>query len=81
MHGALRLCAARHRGLALRGGPVGGGRHAWYQLATARVPPPALGQWHTIRVGAVGKHIQAYLNGALLLEHRDARYGAGQIGL
>jgi hypothetical protein len=54
------------------------GRH---QLATARVPPPALGQWHTRRVVAVGEHIQAYLNGALLLEHRDARYGAGQVGL
>ena len=54
------------------------GRH---QLATARVPPPALGQWHTIRVVAVGEHIQAYLNGALLLEHRDTRYGAGQVGL
>ena len=52
-----------------------------YQLATARVQPPALGQWHTIRVVAVGEHIQAYLNGALLLEHRDARYSAGQVGL
>jgi hypothetical protein len=54
------------------------GRH---QLATARVQPPALGQWPTIRVVAVGEHIQAYLNGALLLEHRDARYRAGQVGL
>jgi hypothetical protein len=54
------------------------GRH---QLATARVQPPALGQWHTIRVVAVGEHIQAYLNGALLLEHRDARYRSGQVGL
>jgi len=54
------------------------GRH---QLATARVPPPALGQWHAIRVVAVGERIQAYLNGVLLLEHRDSRYGAGQVGL
>ncbi len=54
------------------------GRH---QLATVRVQPPALGQWHTIRVVAVGEHIQAYLNGALLLEHRDSRYGGGQVGL
>jgi len=52
-----------------------------YQLATARVQPPALGQWHTIRVVTVGDHIQAYLNGALLLDHRDARYRAGQVGL
>jgi len=54
------------------------GRH---QLATARVQPPALGQWHTLRVVAVGDHIQAYLNGALLLEHRDSRYRTGQVGL
>ena len=54
------------------------GRH---QLATANVQPPALGQWHTIRVVAVGDHIQAYLNGALLLDHRDSRYRAGQVGL
>ena len=54
------------------------GRH---QLATASVQPPALGQWHTIRVVAVGDHIQAYLNGVLLLDHRDARYRSGQVGL
>ena len=54
------------------------GRH---QLATARVQPPALNQWHTIRVVAVGDHIQASLNGALLLDHRDSRYRAGQVGL
>ena len=50
-------------------------------MATARVPPPALGPWHTIQVVAVGEHIQASLNGVLLLEHRDARYRTGQIGL
>lgn len=54
------------------------GRH---QLATASVQPPALGQWHTLRVVALGDHIQAYLNGALLLEHRDSRYRTGQVGL
>ena len=54
------------------------GRH---QLATARVEPPALGQWHTLRVVAVGDHIQGYLNGQLLLDHRDARYRSGQVGL
>src|SRR5215831_9318792 len=52
-----------------------------HQLATARVSPPALGQWHTIRVIAVGTHIQAYLNGVLLLDHRDSRYRSGQVGL
>jgi hypothetical protein len=54
------------------------GRH---QLASARVEPPALGQWHTVRVVAVGDHIQAYLNDQLLLDHRDTRYRAGQVGL
>ena len=54
------------------------GRH---ELATARVQPPALGQWHTLRVVAVGDHIQAYLNGALLLDYRDSRSRAGQVGL
>src|SRR5437867_4188893 len=51
------------------------------QLATAKVKPPALVQWHTLRVVAVGDHIQAYLNGQLLLDHRDTRYRLGQIGL
>jgi hypothetical protein len=51
------------------------------QLATATVQPPALGQWHTLRVVAVGDHIQAYLNGQLLLDHQDSRFKAGQIGL
>jgi hypothetical protein len=52
-----------------------------YQLATAKVNPPALGQWHTLRVIAVGPLIQAYLNGQLLLDHQDSRFKAGQIGL
>jgi len=51
------------------------------RLATARVQPPALGQWHTIRVVAVGNHIQAYLNGQLLLDYRDSRFPSGQVGL
>ena len=52
-----------------------------YQLATARVKPPALGQWHTLQVVALGDHIQAYLNSQLLLDHRDSRFHSGQIGL
>jgi hypothetical protein len=51
------------------------------QLATAQVPPPALGQWHTLRVLAVGDRIQGWLNGTLLLDHRDTRWHAGQVGL
>ena len=54
------------------------GRH---QLASARVEPPPLGQWHTLRVVAVGDHIQAYLNGRLLLDHRDSRFRSGRVGL
>ncbi len=51
------------------------------QLATARVKPPALGQWHMLRVVAVADHIQAYLNGQLLLDHLDSRFRSGQVGL
>jgi len=54
---------------------------ARHQLASATVEPPALGQWHTIRVVAVGDRIQGYLNGALLLDHRDGRFRSGQVGL
>ena len=51
------------------------------QLASATVEPPARGQWHTLRVVAVGDRMQGYLNGKLLLDHRDARFRSGQIGL
>jgi hypothetical protein len=51
------------------------------QLATATVKPPALGQWHSIRVVAVGDHMQAWLNGTLHLDHRDARFKSGRVGL
>jgi hypothetical protein len=51
------------------------------QLATATVQPPAIGQWHTLRVVAVADHIRAYLNGKLLLDHRDSRLRSGQVGL
>ena len=51
------------------------------QLATARVKPPALGQWHTVRLVAVGDHFQAWLDGALHLDHHDARFKTGRVGL
>jgi hypothetical protein len=54
------------------------GRH---EIASARVQPPALGRWHTMRVVAVDEHIQASLDGVLLLDHRDTRFRAGQVGL
>jgi hypothetical protein len=51
------------------------------QLATARVKTPALGQWHTVRVVAVGDRVQAWLNGKLHLDHRDSRFTSGRVGL
>lgn len=51
------------------------------QLATASVKKPPLAQWHLVRVVAVGDRIQAWLNGALLLDHRDSRFRAGRVGL
>jgi hypothetical protein len=54
------------------------GRH---QIATARVKAPALGQWHTVRLVAVGERMQAWLDGTLYLDQRDARFKAGKVGL
>jgi 3-keto-disaccharide hydrolase len=51
------------------------------QIAGVRVPAPALGQWHAVRVVAVGDHIQGYLDGKLLLDHRDSRFRWGRVGL
>src|SRR2546425_2932913 len=51
------------------------------QLASASVQPPALAQWHTIRVAALGDHIQAWLDGKLHLDHRDPRFKSGRVGL
>lgn len=51
------------------------------QLASASVKPPALGQWHSLRVVAVGDHMRAWLNGAPYLDHRDARFKSSRIGL
>jgi len=52
-----------------------------YQIATATVKPPALGQWHTLRVVTVANLIQAYLDGQLLLDRRDSRFRSGLVGL
>jgi len=51
------------------------------QLATAAVKAPALGQWHTVRLVVVGDHMQAWLDGKLYLDHRDARFKSGRVGL
>jgi hypothetical protein len=51
------------------------------ELKSASVKAPALGQWHTVRVVALGDHIQAWLGGQLCLDHRDARFKSGRVGL
>ena len=51
------------------------------QLASASVKAPALGQWHAMRVVALGDHFQGWLDGKLLLEHRDTRFRSGRVGL
>jgi hypothetical protein len=51
------------------------------EIASARVKAPSLGQWHTLRVVAVGDRMQAWLDGRMLLEHRDARLKLGRVGL
>jgi hypothetical protein len=51
------------------------------RLASASVQAPALGQWHMVRIVAVGDHIQAWLDGKLDLDHRDSRFKAGRVGL
>ncbi|MCA9323289.1 MAG: DUF1080 domain-containing protein [Planctomycetes bacterium] len=51
------------------------------QIASVEVTPPSLGEWHTLRVVAVADHIQAYLDGRLLLEHDDDEFDQGYVGL
>jgi 3-keto-disaccharide hydrolase len=51
------------------------------ELASARVKAPALGQWHTVRLVAIGDHLQAWLDGKLYLDHRDSRIKSGRVGL
>lgn len=51
------------------------------QIAGATIEAPALGQWHTLRIVAVGSHIQAYLNNELLIDHRDSTFTDGWVGL
>ena len=51
------------------------------QLASASVKAPTLGQWHTVRVTAVGDRMQAWLDGTLYLDHRDLQFTSGRVGL
>jgi Domain of Unknown Function (DUF1080) len=50
-------------------------------IASARVNEPKLGIWHTIRVVATGSKVEAYLDGARLLDHEDKTFTEGWIGL
>jgi len=50
-------------------------------IASARVTEPKLGEWHTLRVTATGPRIQAWLDGAALLDHKDTTHTRGFIGL
>ena len=51
------------------------------QIAGASVKAPALGQWHRLRITAVGDRIQGWLNDQSLIDRRDYRYASGGIGL
>ncbi|MEQ8281104.1 MAG: hypothetical protein RMA76_05040 [Deltaproteobacteria bacterium] len=51
------------------------------KIAGVHIPEPDLGVWHTLRVVAVGDHIQAYLDDRLLIDHRDGTFADGWVGL
>lgn len=55
-----------------------GGRR---QIAGVRVKAPALGQWHKLRITAEEDRIQGWLNDQHLLDHHDARFANGRVGL
>jgi hypothetical protein len=51
------------------------------EISGASVKAPALGQWHKLRVTAVGDRIQGWLNDQALIDRRDSRFTSGSIGL
>jgi Domain of Unknown Function (DUF1080) len=51
------------------------------QLSGASVKAPALGQWHRLRITAVGDRIQGWLNDQGLIDRRDSKFKSGRIGL
>ena len=51
------------------------------QIASATVDEPEIRKFHNMRVVAKGNHIQAYLNGKLLIDHHDDSFDGGYIGL
>lgn len=50
-------------------------------IASTKIAKPTLGQWHALRVVAVGPRIQVYLDDSLLIDHEDGTYAAGWVGL
>ena len=52
-----------------------------YEIASATVTPPPRNRFSTLRVVAQGDHIQAYLNGKLLIDHHDTLFSKGYVGL
>jgi hypothetical protein len=51
------------------------------QIASTKVDPPKAGEWHTLRVVAKGSKLQAYLGEKLLIDHEDATFKEGYVGL
>ncbi|MBI4563365.1 MAG: DUF1080 domain-containing protein [Planctomycetes bacterium] len=51
------------------------------QIASTKVSPPKVGEWHTLRVVAQGKKIQAYINDNLLIDHEDGTFADGYVGV
>jgi len=51
------------------------------KIASTRIPAPALGQWHSLRVVALGPRIQVYLNDTLYIDHQDETFTEGYVGL
>jgi hypothetical protein len=51
------------------------------EIAGARVKAPSLGQWHKLRITAVGDRIQGWLNEQKLIDRQDGRFKSGGVGL
>jgi hypothetical protein len=55
-----------------------GGKRSQIKGASVKV---AAGQWHELRVEAVGDRLKGYLDGRLLIEATDSTFAAGKVGL
>ena len=51
------------------------------QIASTKADPPRVGEWHRLRVVAKGKKIQAYIGDKILIDHEDATFSEGYVGL